>query len=179
MRRTTLLLASMALVLVLASGAAFAVLSFESGGSIQRVVIARGGSLSPSTSTSYVSIPGASIGVFVPSGTSRLIMARYSAESACYGGSGDQWCSIRIVARNNATGAITELQPAAEGADLDFAFDSNDGGDESRTSWEGHSMDRSARLGAGSYTIRAERAVSSSAVTFDLDDWSFTVEQAT
>jgi hypothetical protein len=168
-----MLLASMAVVLVLASGAAFAVLTFASGGFIERVVIARETSASTTTSTSFVAVPGASVGVFVPSGTTRLIMARYSAESACSGGTG--YCSVRIVARNNSTGAITELQPAVG---IDFAFDSTDAGRETGSSWESHSMDRSQRLGAGSYTISAQRAVTSSATTLRLDDWSLTVEQS-
>jgi hypothetical protein len=175
MRRTILLLASMAMVLVLASGAAFAVLSFASGGFIERVAIARETSATTSSSTSFVDIPGAAVSVFVPSGSSKLIMARYSAESACSGGTGSQYCSVRIVARNSATGAITELQPASG---LDFAFDSTDAGRETASSWESHSMDRSNRLGAGSYTIRAQRAVTSSATAFRLDDWSLTVEQS-
>ncbi len=173
MRRTTLLLASMAVALVLASGVAFAVVTFTSGGFIERVVIARETVASSSNSTAFVDIPGASVGVFVPSGTSKLIMARYSAESACSGGTG--YCSVRIVARNSTTGELTELQP---GSGLDFAFDSTDGGRETSASWESHSMDRSNRLGAGSYTIRAQRAVTSSATTFRLDDWSLTVEQS-
>jgi hypothetical protein len=175
MRRTTLLLASMAVALVLASGVAFAVVTFASGGFIERVVIARESSSSTfsSTSTAFVDIPGASVSVFVSSGTTRLIMARYSAESACSGGTG--YCSVRIVARNSTTGELTELQP---GSGLDFAFDSTDGGRETSASWESHSMDRSFRLGAGSYTIRAQRAVTSSATTFRLDDWSLTVEQS-
>jgi hypothetical protein len=174
MRRITLLLASMAVVLVLASGAAFAVLSLTSGGSIERVAVARETTATTSSSTSFVDIPGASVAVFVPSGTSRLFLARYSAESACSGGTG--YCSVRIVARNSSTGAITELQPASGS---DFAFDSTDAGRETASSWESHSMDRSNRLGAGSYTIRAQRAVTSASTTFRLDDWSLTVEQAT
>jgi hypothetical protein len=177
MRRTIMLLASMAVVLVLASGAAFGVLTFTSGGSIERVVIARGNDASSSIATSFVDIPGASVQVFVPSGTSRLIMARYSAESVCSGGSSDAFCSVKIVARNSTTGADTELKPANDGG---FAFDSTDVGRETSASWESHSVDRSDRLGAGSYTIRAQRASISkgAAPTFRLDDWSFTVEQA-
>ena len=173
MRRKTLLLAVVAVMLVLASGTAFAALTVAHGGSIDRVIIARETTDSTTNSTSFVPVPGASAEVLINPGASRLIMARYSAESACSGPRG--YCSIRIVARNNATGAITQLEPAVG---KDMAFDSTDGGEESPASWESHSMDRSLRLGAGSYTIRAQRAVTSSATTFRLDDWSLTVEQS-
>ena len=176
MRRTILLLASVAVAMVLASGVAFALVTFAFGGPIERVAIARESSASSSNSTAFVDIPGASVSVFVPSGATKLIMARYSAESVCFGGTG--LCSVRIVARNSTTGAITLLQPAASGAATEFVFDSTDAGRETGSSWESHSTDRSLRLGAGSYTIRAQRAVTSSATTFRLDDWSLTVEQS-
>ena len=73
MRRTILLLASMAVALVLASGVAFALVTFTGGGFIERVVIASETVASSSNSTVFVDIPGASVGVFVPSGTTRLI----------------------------------------------------------------------------------------------------------
>ena len=141
MRRTLLVLASMAVVLVLASAAAFAVLTTAKGGPIDKVKIARETAGSFTKSTSFVDIPGASVRVGVPSGTTRLIMARYSAESTCYGASG--WCSIRIVAVK--PGTLRELEPASGG---DFAFDSTNNNNEQSASWESHSMDRSARLAA-------------------------------
>jgi hypothetical protein len=178
MRRTIMLLASMAVVLVLASGAAFALANLAIGGSIERVSIKTEKEASGGNDTSFVDIPGAT--VFVPSGSSRLIMARYSAESVCSGGSGNAYCSVKIVARNETTGAITELGPTSDGG---FAFDSTDGGRETSVSWESHSMDRSVRLGEGSYFITAQRRSvpgpgTTTPPTFRLDDWSFTVEQA-
>jgi hypothetical protein len=178
MRHTIRLLASMAVVLVLASGAAFAVVTLTIGGPIERVSIKTEKNASGGNDKSFVDIPGAS--VFVPSGTSRLIMARYSAESVCSGGSGNAYCSVQIVARNETTGAITKLEPTSDGG---FAFDSTDGGRETSVSWESHSVDRSFRLGDGSYFITAQRVSvpgpgTTTAPTFRLDDWSFTVEQA-
>jgi hypothetical protein len=139
------------------------------------VDIARETTSSFSHSTNFVPIPGASIEVLVQPGRTDLIMARYSAESACTGPDpeGEGYCSIQIVARNNATGVITELEPASG---PNMAFDSTDGGTESIASWESHSMDRSLNLGEGSYTITAQQRVTNSDMTFRLDDWSFTVE---
>jgi hypothetical protein len=178
MRRTIVLLASMAVALVLASGAAFAVVTLASGGAIDRVSIVRQDEAFTTSSTSYVDIPNTQVGVTVPAGTTRLIMARFSAESTCVGGSGFpplHYCSMTIVAVNAGSGAVTELQPASG---LDFAFDSTDANTESIGSWESHSMDRSLRLGAGSYRIKPQAAVSNSATRFTLDDYSFTVERA-
>ena len=177
MRRTILLLASMAVVLVLGAGAAFAVLTSVSGGSIFRVDIDRENSVSFTNSTSFVPIPGASVGVTVPSGTTRLVMARLSGVSSCFGantafGTG---CLVQIEARNNATGVITVLQPNSAGS----FFDTSNSGKEPQWSWESHSMDRSGRLGAGSYTISPKFKVNAANVTFQLNEWSFTVEQAT
>ena len=147
-----------------------------SGGTIDQVIIAREDNAQQTSSTSFVNIPNTQVGVVVPT-RDRLIMARFSAESACWGSAGG-WCSIRIVAQNNATGAITELQPASG---TDFAFDSPNQGRETVASWESHSMDRSIRLAAGSYTIRAEWAFvggSPGLSNFRIDDYSLTVERA-
>jgi hypothetical protein len=178
MRRTILLLASIAVVAFLASGAAFAVVTVVSGGAIDQVRIVRQDTEFSTQSTSFVDIPNTQVGINVPAGTTRLIMARFSAESRCVGGSGFPQlynCSMRIVAVNTATGALTELQPATG---RDFVFDSTDANTETIGSWESHSMDRSLRLDAGSYRIKPQAAVSSSATFFSLDDYSFTVERA-
>ena len=176
MRRTIRLLASVAVALILASGTAFALLTIASGGSIQRVQIVRETSATFSNAVAFNNVPGAAVSVSVPAGSTRLIMARFSAESSCSGGAGAQYCSVRIVAVNVDNGAVTELSPQSG---LDFAFDSTDLASETFASWEGHSMDRSERLDAGNYRIVVQRAVTNAAVTFRLDDYSLTVEQAT
>jgi hypothetical protein len=178
MRRTIMLLASMAVAVILASGAAFAVATLASGGPIDQVRIVRQDTATTTSSTSFADIPNTQVGISVPAGTTRLIMARFSAESTCVGGSGFpplHTCSIRIVAVTAGSGALTELQPASG---RDFAFDSTDANTESIGSWESHSMDRSLRLDAGSYRVMPQAAVSNSATSFTLDDYSFTVERA-
>jgi hypothetical protein len=174
-RRTILLLASVAVALILASGTAFALLTFASGGPIERVQIARQTSATLSNAVAFNDVPGAALPVSVPAGSTRLIMARFSAESSCSGGAGAQHCSVRIVAVNVANGAVTELSPQSG---IDFAFDSTDLASETFASWEGHSMDRSDRLDAGDYRLKVQRAVTNAAVTFRLDDHSLTVETA-
>jgi hypothetical protein len=177
MRRIMLVLVSVAVGLSLASGMALAAVTFVSGGKIDQVKIAREDNMQATNSPSFVNIPNTQVGVVVPSGTTRLVMARFSAESVCWGSWGG-WCSIRIVAQNNATGAFTEMQPASG---EDFAFDSTDQNQETELSWESHSMDRSIRLTAGSYTIRPQwefQGASRDLSHFELDDYSLTVERA-
>ena len=125
---------------------------------------------STSSSTSYVNIPGTALGaVNVPSGATRLITGRFTAESQCAGGAPGNWCSIRIIAVQS--GVITELNPASG---LDFAFDSvAAGGDDF---WESNTVQRSKRLTAGTYVIVVQQAVTNSATVFRLDDWDFRVE---
>jgi hypothetical protein len=93
---------------------------------------------------------------------------RFSAESACFGSSSG-WCSVRI---------LVDGLEAAPAAGADFAFDSNDGGSEGSTSWESHSVDRSAGpFGAGFHTVKVQwktAGCSATCPTFRLDDWSLT-----
>jgi hypothetical protein len=175
MRRIMLLLVSLAVGLILGSGVALAVVTVVNGGTIDQVIIARSNVTQTTSSPSFVNIPDTQVSpVVVPTGTTRLVMARFSAESVCYGSFGG-WCTIRIVAQNNATGAITELQPVSG----NFAFDSPDG-TPAEINWESHSMDRSIRLAAGTYTIRSQWAFvdPSPGSNFRIDDYSLTVERA-
>lgn len=98
----------------------------------------------------------------------RVINARFSAETACTGVSG--YCSVRIVVVDAATGARTELDPAAA---YDFAIDTAGSTD----NWEGHAIERtSGILPAGTYRVRVQAAVVSGAANLRLDDWTLAVE---
>lgn len=119
------------------------------------------------TSGTFVAVPTAAQAVSWTSGN-RLIDARFTAESQCAGTSG--WCSVRIVIVN-ASGVVTELQPASG---TDFAFDSsNSGGNDL---WESHAIERSSYyLAPGSYRVLVQAAVVGSN-TLRLDDWHLAVE---
>lgn len=147
------------------------------GGAETYAVVTRDDAASTASSTSFVPIPGATAPVSVTDG-SDLIMARFSAESACYNNTANtsgHWCSVRLMLQNRQTGALSELYPRSG---LDFAFDSTNAGAEGAASWESRSMDRSARIGNGSYYVLVQEATTSSQVTFRLDDWSLTVEKS-
>ena len=127
---------------------------------------------STTISTAFVDLAGANVVVVVPAGTSRLLIARFTAELQCFGSAaGLAWCSVAIVA-TNAAGASVQLDPASG---IDYAFDSNPAGTADDL-WEGNAMERSKRLGPGTYRIRVLRAVRFAGTTFRLDDWHFSVE---
>jgi hypothetical protein len=121
----------------------------------------------------FVDLPGANVVVSVPPGTSRLFVARFAGESQCFGVAVGPitWCSVAIVATSPA-GAPVPFDPASG---IDYAFDSNPSGTADEL-WEGHTLERSKRLGPGTYRIRVMRAVTNANTTFRLDDWHFSVE---
>ena len=139
------------------------------GGAISKVRIKRGENATTTSSTSYVNIPGAKVKITVPRGDRALLLARFSAESACDGTAPGTYCSVRIRVDGN------QAKPTAG---LDFAFDSTDNGTETSSSWESHSMDRSTVVGGGRHTVRAQYATPSSTTSFRVDDWSLTVERS-
>jgi hypothetical protein len=121
----------------------------------------------------FVSLPGAVVNMVVPPGATRLFLATYSAESACYGGpaAAANWCPVRIL-----IGGV-EGAPAS-GAD--FAFDSNDNGAASIATWESHSMQRFRRITNTASVplavpIIVQRTTTNVGTTLRLDDWTLSV----
>jgi hypothetical protein len=162
------------LVALLAVPAAIGLTNGASGGAITQVKVVSNTSSQTTTSTTFVNVPGASVRVKVPHGQRALILARFSAETNCSGGSVGNWCAARIMIGS------AEGSPASGG---DFALDSVDSADVAGClpgdcGWEGHSMDRSrGPLGPGTYVVKVQWAVVGSGSTFRLDDSSLTVER--
>ena len=171
LRKKKMLLVVPAVALALGGGTAAAALSGSSGTSQLQMLNRSDNVATVSTSTTYTDVPGATLVTSVPVGKTQLVNARFTAESNCTRANPALagWCSTRIVAQRIG-GAAVELSPAAG---IDYAFDNvaTDG-------FEGHAMERSGRLGPGTYIIRAQRAVTSPAITFRLDDWHFAVEKS-
>ncbi|BFU47201.1 hypothetical protein [Krasilnikovia sp. MM14-A1004] len=115
----------------------------------------------------FVNVPGATTTVVVPGGTSRMLDARFSAESFCAGGG---WCSVRIIViRSNGT--FFELDPVVG---TDFAFDSGSTSD----NWESHAIERTSPfLPAGTYRVQVQAGVVAGATSVRLDDWTLAVER--
>jgi hypothetical protein len=174
-RKRALLLSGVVGVVALltwAVPAAIGLTNGASGGPITQVKVKGDTSAQTTTSTSFVNLTGASVRITVPRHQRALILARFSAETDCTGGSTGQWCSARIL-----IGGV-EASPASG---VDFAMDSVDADDVScdplTCGWESHSMDRSrGPLGPGTYTVRVQWRVNGTP-TFRLDDWSLTVER--
>jgi len=151
------------------AGAAQAVLTGQTGGSAISTTIAtqtNGWPLPAASSGVWVNVPGMVRPVTVGSGTTRLLVADYNAESLC---TGSGWCSVRIVAINSA-GGVTEFHPQSG---TDFAFDSD--GD----NWSSHSIKRSIRVGAGTWRVQVQAARvagSSTSPAFRLDEHFFDVD---
>ena len=77
---------------------------------------------------------------------------------------------MRIVARKGS-GSVQEFRPRSG---TDFAFDSPDSGTEY---WEGNSVDRSLRVGAGTWYVWVQaQVVGGTTGSAFLDDWHFEVD---
>jgi hypothetical protein len=159
--------------------ASFAIASYrpsranDVGGSFLGEQTASATSAFESRSSSFQTLPGSELTVGIASGTSRLVEARFMAESSCFGGTAGNWCTVRVVARNSSTGALVELSPEAGG---DFQFDTVSQVNDRR---EGHAIERSRRLGAGGWNVFVELKTTSTSTTVRLDDWHFAVEVMT
>lgn len=154
-----------ALAMVAVGTAAGAVLTGRSGTFSERQTFIRETDPWTTALPVWMNVPGAAAVVTVPRGTSRLIDARFTAESSCTGSGG--WCSVRIVAVN-AGGGVTELEPASG---TDFAFDTSSTTD----GWEGHAIERSSffRLPGRHRVIVQART---NGPLLRLDDWHLAVE---
>ena len=151
---------------VLIGTAAYAVVVGRQGTLSERQHFVHNTNAFTTTSAAFVTVPSAVRSVTVPSGTVRMLDARFTAESECVGSTG--WCSVRIVVVT-PSGAVVELDPAVG---TDFAFDSASGSDR----WEGHAIERTSRfLGAGTYRVMVQTRVVG-ATRVRLDDWTLAVE---
>ena len=118
------------------------------------------------STTTYATLPGALTTISVPSRQRALVIARFSGESYCDGGTTATWCTVRIMIGG------AEGHPASGS---DYAFDTDSGGDDW---WEAHAVERVSRvLNPGTYTVRVQWAVTDALTTFRLDDWTLVVER--
>jgi hypothetical protein len=149
--------------------AAIAATTTRSARTLTRVKVVHGDTATTTNSTGFVDLPGAATSITVdPCGraTCAVVLARFSAESACYGGFG--YCPVRILINGK------EADPAVG---FDFAFDSSNNGNDTVGSWESHAIERSrAYFSPGTYPVKVQYATTSSATTLRLDDWTLVVE---
>lgn len=138
----------------------------DRGGAVEQVKVVRSTNTTNITSPVWVGLPGAKARIRVPVGAGRdLILATFSAESTC--AEGDEpppgsICSVRILVGGR------EMHPQS-GNDFGFDYLST------ASAFSAHSMQRSFKVPAGTYTVKVQTRVSDSQVVFELDDWHLTV----
>jgi hypothetical protein len=149
-----------------------------SPGYVAEVVTQTGTGTVETTETSYANLPDGSVNVNVPTGETARLVAFFSAETSCYGGTTLRHCLLRITVDGN------ELSPAAGN---DANFDNNDLGSKNssavfnaKTSGDlfQHSIVRtSGNLSAGSHTVRVQYSSENSSTAFRVDDWALVVQR--
>lgn len=126
------------------------------------------------SSTTFTDLPGASRTINVGRG-SHLLLARFSAQTRCFGSVPFDACMVRIVVDNGAT--ITPMVPIADGIDSVAECKLSSG--EPCFLNEGfqyRAIERFLTVGPGTYTVKVQFAVQSSATTLDFSGGEFTVE---
>ena len=157
--------------LAVTGGTALAVVSTSAGGSQVQMLNRVTTSASVTSSTMFSDVPGATAWWAFRRARTRLINARFTAESIAPGRSSRPRRRVLDPDRGPAHRWGDGRAEPAGGSDYAFDTVASDG-------QEGHAMERSIRLGAGTYVIRAQRAVTSNAVSFRLDDWHLAVEES-
>lgn len=160
LRRPVVIAVAAAAILITGAGVAVAATTVRAGTSVTRVTV-----LTQDAAAVYASASWTTIGseaLYATAGS--FIVTTFTAESACYGGSG--WCSVRILVDG------VEAQPAVG---TDFAFDSTNGGADGASSWESHSVQRTQTVGTSAgHTVTLQVATVGGGVVDRLDDWTLT-----
>ncbi len=122
--------------------------------------------------TTATDLSGAGTTVKVPTGQKALLLIRFSADTACYGGTsgGYDQCYVQVLVNGNTAG------PG------EVSFDNNNNNTEAVTTSlrDVHEMEWVKSVGAGTYTVQVQVRTDDSPccqVEFDLDHWTLTVER--
>jgi hypothetical protein len=122
------------------------------------------------STTTLTLLPGMTLRVTNPGPGNQLLLARFSAESACYSSStASNWCVAEI---------LVDGVEASPGDGTDMAFDSTESGHALSTSWEAHAMDRAAIIAPGVHVVSVYGRTLSPGATFWTGERSLIVEQA-
>jgi hypothetical protein len=157
-RLTTIIALTGAALAIVGAGTAIATQSSAFGTSVTRVTILTEDAASAQTATTFTTVGSTTI--FAPAGSQ--VLGRFSAESACFGGTG--WCSARI---------LLDGAEATPVVGTDFAFDSTNNNAETSSSWESHSFERTATSTfTGNHTVAIQVAMVGTGVQQRLDDWT-------
>jgi hypothetical protein len=143
-----------------------------SGGTVLATKIQTSIGETGTNSQSWVKLTGSSVDFNVVNGTTRLFDARFHGAPVCVDviSPNVRACFVRIVAENLATGSIIQLHPRG-----DFVFDSTS----SEGEVEALGIERSIRLGPGSYRFYVQVRTQDSTTELSLEGWHFAVERHT
>jgi hypothetical protein len=158
-KRGALVLAAAGALLVGTAVTAAAVPVGKAGTSVSRVSIVTEATDSTYTSSAFTTVGSTTIAA----GAGSHLLARFTAESKCSGGSG--WCSVRILVDG------IEADPAVG---TNYAFDATDDSDDG--SYGGHSVERAFTVSSGgTHTVTVQAAIGFGNPDLWLDDWTLSV----
>lgn len=127
------------------------------------------------SSTTFTDIPGASRTINV-SGESALLLTRFSAQESCRGSVPFDACSVRIVVDDGST--ITPMEPDfAHGIDSVTDCKASSGTCSVNEGFEYRTIEQFLTVGPGTYTVKAQFAVQSTATTLIISGGEFTLER--
>jgi hypothetical protein len=133
-------------------------------GAVSAVVVRASDFNDTSNSSTILSqLPGMKASVSVPKGRRALLDMRFSAETACYGGTSSDWCVAEI---------LVDGVEAAPGDGRDMAIDSTDNSSETFGSWEGHAMERVIVVGPGRHVVTVVGSVTDFNATGSQTFWT-------
>jgi hypothetical protein len=142
--------------------------TFIGGGLIQTKVVTAIGSWSTTSQMTWQNVHGATLQINVPGGATRLVTARFNAETMCSTLGIEAWCATRVMAHKTGASGSVQLHPRSG---VNFAIDSPGG-----EAWEGNSMTRSIKLGSGTWTIWVQGMSFGTDGSLDLDDWHYELD---
>ncbi|SDU86283.1 hypothetical protein [Jiangella alkaliphila] len=114
----------------------------------------------------WQTLPGSTLSYAVPSNTTRLVTAEFTAEANGRDGTGG--CAVRVVTRKAGSTTLTELHPRS-GVDFIWALE-QDGS-------AAHAMSRSLTVASGtrSFIVQVQASTADTLVC-RLDDWHFQID---
>lgn len=169
-RRLPVIIATTALLSAVATTAiASQVLTIVAaeGGANRGAQVKSQNSISTTTSTTPVDVPGAFVTFTVRTGESWLILSRWTGEMGCTGAVNGS-CFAKILLDG------VEMNPADTTFNSPIIHTSDTSN--STANLQGHSMERFRdNLPAGTHTLQVQYWVSNSAIQFWADDWTLSV----
>jgi hypothetical protein len=146
-------------------------------------MVAGTGAFITGSSSAWVDLPGSQTSITVPTGSSAYVLARFTAESVCWGTAG--WCPVRVVLFNGSSweeiGTDISHYPNIGGAPTPaqstFAFDSTNGGTHNGSEYASHAFEQHSRgIVNGTYSVKVQVGVTTPGEGLRIDDWHLTLE---